>query len=377
MQELTKEQEQLLPIYQKKWSQKFHSLEFDEQKARSFVDFEYRLIGKQPPVKLILDSPLEVQFAINMLKHTKQLKLGSKLGSKLDSELYSKLYSKLDNELGSKLYSKLDNELGSKLYSKLYSELYSKLSRELGSKLDSELGRELGSKLGRKLEYFSQDWWGTTSWYGYLCFYDYVNHELFPEVKLSVFEEYLKHTTNIVYMVSFENIVFISKPPIFVNFNVENSLHCESDAALQFADGWKLYYVDGVNFPEGLFLKAFKSKTITSEEILSVSNAEQKAVLIKKYGFNSIVDCLKEKKLIDKQTKAFNNNSNHPVIYELFEADIGGITAKFLKVEWYEKGKLRQSVLGVPRAIKDALEAVAWTFMMSKEEYTKKLVQEA
>ena len=270
---LTKKERGLIPVYVKKWNDKFFHEEFDEEKAKDFVDWLYGLIGKKPPIKIILDSPWTVQLAINMLNpEVTKSRLGSKLGSKLYSELYSELRSKLSWELG----SKLDSELGSELGSKLYSELYSKLYSELSSKLYSELYSELNDI---KLKYYSFDYYGDTSWFGYLCLYDYVNHVLFPKYTNKIFEKYLELTTTINFLITFEKVAFISKPPAYINFDEKNRLHSTSRAAIEYKDGYKSYYVHGVNFSKELFDKAFIQKNMTSEEILEINNAEQKAII--------------------------------------------------------------------------------------------------
>ena len=73
---LNKEQKKNMEIYQKKWYNTYHSLEFDEEKANTFIDFLYTdILKKDKPVKIILDSPMSCQLAINMLKNSKLKKI--------------------------------------------------------------------------------------------------------------------------------------------------------------------------------------------------------------------------------------------------------------------------------------------------------------
>lgn len=299
---LTEEQEKQIKVYQKKWYDKFHSLEFDEGKAKDFVDFLYKTINKEPPIKIILDSPMACQLAINYLNNKE--------------------------------------------------------------------------KQETKTKYYSIDWWGDTSWYGYLCLYDYLYNVVFQNTKIPMFEEYIEKSTSISSLITFEGIAFISKPPIFINFDENNRLHCKHDSALVFADGWKLNYIHGVLFDDELFEK-YKNNKLTSEEIISLKNAEQKALIIQDYGYEKIFDSLKEKKLIDKQTRLFNKNKDKMVNYELFEFKIDNNNAKMIKVEWFEKDRRRQTVLGVPNNMTDAIEAVAWTCYKTKEEWEEHLIAES
>jgi hypothetical protein len=288
---LTKEQEKLVPIYQKKWYNKFHSLEFDEEKAKEFITFLYKNILKKPmiPKIIICDSPYSMQKAIN--KH-----------------------------------------------------------------FDTN-------------KYYSLDYWGDTSWYGYLAFYDFLYNEVFKEVKIPLFEKYLKLSdSNINALVTFENICFISKPPVFISFDSDNRLHNESDFALYYKDDWGSNYLHGVKIERIIFDK-IKNNTITGNEILNIDNAEVKAVIIQTLGFEYIFNDLKNKKIIDNLTEYFNNEKNKPVEYVLFETEINDVAVNLLKVGWYEKNRFRETVLGIPSNIKKVNMARAWTFGMTEEEY--------
>ena len=121
-------------------------------------------------------------------------------------------------------------------------------------------------------------------------------------------------------------------------------------------------------FEKELFDK-IKNNTITSEEILSLKNSEQRAVIIQTLGYEKIFNSLKNKKLISVKKEYFNNEKSKPVKYELFNVVIDDVDLNMLKVGWYEKGRFRETILGIPKDIVEVDEARAWTFGMSKEEY--------
>ena len=185
--------------------------------------------------------------------------------------------------------------------------------------------------------------------------------------------------SNINFLLTFEKIAFISRPPTYINFNEKNELHQTNDKAVFYADGYGEYFVKGINFDKELFDKVFINKNISSEEIISLSNSEQKAVIIEELGFEKIFSQLNNKTLVDSQIRSFNKKPDRPVNYELYEVGIiESIKSKVLKVEWYEKdGVKRQTILGVPNNMTDAIEAVAWTCYKTKDEWEEKLLWEA
>lgn len=312
--ELTKEQEAKIPLYKKKWHDKFFSLGFDREKAFKFVDWLYSLMDRKPPVKIVLDSPFSVQLAANILY------------SQLSSQLYSQLRSQLD-----------------------YAQI----------------------------RYHPFDIWGDTSWYGYLCFYDFLYNEVFKDVKIPIFEKYLALQGNINFLLTFEKVAFISKPPVFINFDEQNRLHCTNDCAVYYNDGYGLHFVHGVYFEPELFQKFFRQE-FKGKEVLKLENAEQKATIIQEFGFDKIFKSIKNKRIIDSQMRLFNRQKDKPVNYVLYEAEVvKGVKSHVLKLEWYEGERKRQTVLGVPNTIDDAIEAVAWTCHKTKEEWENKLLKEA
>ena len=122
----------------------------------------------------------------------------------------------------------------------------------------------------------------------------------------------------------------------------------------------------------------FVSGTLTPTEIFGLDNAEQKAALIQEIGYEKIMEEIKDAVVVDTQTRCFNKNPDKPVKYELFEYSLANkLPMRCIKVEWWEKNRKRQTVLGVPRTINDAIEAVAWTCHKTREEWEEKLVKEA
>jgi hypothetical protein len=228
------------------------------------------------------------------------------------------------------------------------------------------------------MEYYPIDYWGDTSWYGYLSFYDYLYNELLPDSRIPFFEEYLKHAdSNITTLITFNGIAFISRPPIQIYFDEEDRLHNKHGMSVEYGDGWGLHHIHGVFFSPELFDKAFNRKTLMAKEIMGLKNAEQKAVLIQEFGYEKILSELKDVKKIDTQSRSFNHGDKK-VVYELIEFSIREDTpSRLLQVQWYEKNRKRKTVLGVPNTIRDAIEAVAWTCYKTKEEWLNDLVMEA
>jgi hypothetical protein len=352
---LTPKQEAKIKVYQQKWNDMFFKNEFDEKLSGDMIDWLYYLIKKDRPIKVFLDSPMAVQLAINILKFNKNSQLRSQLHSQLHSQLGSQLGSQLDSQLGSQLRSQLRSQLHSQLRSQLGSQLCSQLYSQLRSQLGSQLCSQLYSQIVKqKLNYYDIDWWVDTSWFGYLAFYDFINHELLSKVKIDIFETYLKFAKSKTYMlISFEGICFVSKPPTFTAFYDDNRLHCTTDYAVAFADGYGQHYLWGVYFSPEDFQKYVKGKKATATEILAIENAEQRASLIKLYGYDYLLDQLPDLTKLDesKEDKA-----------ELYSFTLSN--NKFCILALQDHSTDKKYFLGVPNDMVSAKKALAWSFQL-------------
>jgi len=130
--------------------------------------------------------------------------------------------------------------------------------------------------------------------------------------------------------------------------------------------------IEGVLIPKDLF-KHYQKKTITPEMILKCRNAEVRSILLKNYGYGRLINQFKHK-IIDKDIKKD---------YELVRLYIpknetikdwqGNITRELpedimlIKVKDTSTGTFY--VLRVPLEVKTCLEAIAWTFRMTPDEY--------
>lgn len=110
----------------------------------------------------------------------------------------------------------------------------------------------------------------------WLQFGKYIGAEL-DEVKLKLFTEF---ADNIDGAYCYENLVIIIENPIEVHWK-DQKLHNEKGAAIVYADGLKLYFIEGHKMPAKAILDA---QSITLEDIKSEQNMEVKRILIRLFG---------------------------------------------------------------------------------------------
>lgn len=269
---------------------------------------------------------------------------------------------------------KFDNEKAKNLINWIYTHLL-KLPKPIIIILDSPIGCQLGANLlkddqvwaqvraqvrDQKMEYQSISYYLSIYDYDWLSFYDFF--EKIGIVKSVLFSKYRKLLKcNIFSLIALKNIVFISKPPIFLKRNENNRMHSTDSKAIEFGDGWGVYYVEGIYFKEEKFIRYFKENP-TAKEILEIKNQEQKAVVIKHIGWEKIFESLRLQCISQYITE--NGDENHLFKSEELPINLLKLTDTSTKTKYY---------LGVPSEQIDCLEAIAWTFGISKEEYENRI----
>jgi len=153
-----------------------------------------------------------------------------------------------------------------------------------------------------------------------------------------------------------ENCCFVYLKPLKISFNEQGKLHNAQDSAIEFVDGTKLFYWNGVEVPE---IVVNAPKKIRAKAIDSERNVEVKRVMIERFGLDRYM--IGAKKI---QEDAFG------ILYrQLVPGDEDLYVVKVLNSTPEPDGSQRVYFLRVPPAVKTAREGVAWTFGFREHEY--------
>lgn len=347
IEELTKKQEEVLDAVRDEWVNYLLNLEFDEQKIKLYYDWIYELNGLEKPKIIILESPHScIEFC------------------KKGAGKYNLITVNHPNSLMLGLSRQVSNKVSTKARNHVFDFLGRWVVGRINTLINSRIRSKLNFDRGHTAYIFDLTW---------LSFYDYFDRiGILKSEMFSKNREILK--SSIFFSIRFEGMAVVSRPPVFLNINNNFKLHSKNDYALYFKDGYGFHCVEGVYFEPEFFEMAFKKNAITPEEIMRLKNAEQKAVMIKHFGYEAILSKLKNVKVIDSLKKRWNNTDKE-VTYELVEFNIEDAkdfyrnVVRVVKVEWWEGSNKRRTVLGVPRekSTEDCIGAIGWTFGLNRQ----------
>ena len=152
---------------------------------------------------------------------------------------------------------------------------------QLYSQLDSQLRNQLGS-------HYITVWWGT-----WACYYEYA-HYLGVKFDKTNYELFVKFVASIHSCSPYEKVFIYSNKPTICSWK-GTRLHNESGMAVEYADGWGWYALNGVVMrPEYVLTPPEK---ITPEMVLKEENVDQRRELLRKIGVERMVS---HGKIIDK-----------------------------------------------------------------------------
>ena len=383
---------------------KYHN--FDIEKAKKAIKWNYEKCGFKMPVVLVAENPLEQQYLFNYLNtpqsnlfrkiiyvlnnefieielFNKKCKISSYFIlffnlSLLNNQLDSQLRSQLSSQLSSQLNSQLDSQLDLQLDSQLYSQLYSQLSSQLNSQLNSQLYL-------KNISNYNYNYLFTLNIYSevYYTWFEFVRKEF--NLNLTINDDFQEcfnlHKESGIYSAIFsKEVCVISKYPIEIyqepsQFRLNNIKGNSVVWSNSFAP-LDCYYVNNLNISKELFNK-LSDKLITFEDWIKEPNEEIKSAILsfyqQKFGneflfqflsenlkeFNTFVD-KKEEKYLEGTTKGMNIG-----VYTLFKGIVNNEYIAYVRC--YCPSTDRMFFLGVNPENTNAKDAIASLYQIPKK----------
>jgi len=263
IEELTAEQKAACPLYVEKWiSIGLSTTPTDLEKSKHWITVIHQERNKPvPQYWLFIHSPVRAVHAAFMVNA-----LGDFNDDYQDTELYS------------------DTQTWKFVFDNVYEQL---------SKQFTDLTWNDQTK-ARMLSFLSKAYLDKSSfpqYYDHFCFgaqeaaslsfYDYFIEEcdLHVAKPMSPYIELAKHCG---WWAPYENLVIIQDKPSRIERNERGVLHNENGPAIEYRDGWKLYFLEGYDFPEYVVMDPH---LITVEDIDKESNAEKRRILLERFGY--------------------------------------------------------------------------------------------
>lgn len=148
-------------------------------------------------------------------------------------------------------------------------------------------------------------------------FYDYMFNELGIEVDAKLRELYdmWQETSKLGLIYPLDEVCIVSQKPTVIRLNADNQLHCDGDAALEYAGHgpFKIFALNGVMVDE--YLATTPSGQLDLKYYNKIDNADQKTEFVRKFGVERMLELGKKIDSYDKYNDEWWTKSQ----YELWD----------------------------------------------------------
>ena len=214
--------------------------EIDEVEAKKGIDWLYTQANLPKVEMLLVDSPLGIQYAFHLLKNLDRDKIRNSVRNSVENSVWNSVRNSVENSVGNSVRKE-------------------------------------------KLELYEFNYQNLTD-IGWFSFYDYFyNFNLYDEKtkeNFNIYKNFLK--SGVFFSSCYSDIAIVSRRPKAVRKNNQDRLHSDKLPAIEWRDGYKLYFLNGVEFTEDLWTKVV-SGTMPFEEILAIKDIDQRTQAMK-YG---------------------------------------------------------------------------------------------
>jgi len=156
----------------------------------------------------------------------------------------------------------------------------------------------------------------------------------------------------------YDNLCFVCDHPVKMNLNDRLELHSETEEAIRFADGYKIYSWSGTIVDRYVIERP---ELITIKDIEDEENIEVRRAKMERYGLGRY--------LTDTNATVLQQDEFGTLYQKEGEDQEPILMVKVMNCTAEPDGTYREYFLRVPPDIRTAKAAVAWTFGLSESEY--------
>ena len=338
IEKLTKEQEAMLPVWRDKWIEiGLKTGETDWETFGAYMPICYQKVGLEYPKRVVrVSSPLVGALASSIANRILNSKdksgaVGGAVGDAVRDAVRGAVGDAVDGAVGDAVREAV---------------------RDAKLKWHYWLGGQF---------------WVGGWWYGSPSYISFFTDVCKLELDIDIQERataYRKICESVNYIWANKDFVMVCARPKVISRNINGRLHLETGKAIEYPDGWGLYFLNGVRFDEELFKKV-TSKTMKFEDILAIQDIDQRTQAMR---FGDVKQFLAHTKAEQLDSYIKYRPDNTLVHYSLHKIKSGEIFRTDAYYMVYDCPSTGQTYMSGVEPCKTVAEAMAWK--MSDDNYT-------
>ena len=295
--------------------------EIDEVEAKKGIDWLYTQANLPNVEMLVVDSPLGIQYAFNLLKNTGEEKKENPVSNSVSNSIRKSVLNSIGNFVRNSVWNPIENSIensvSNSVRNSISNSVWNSVRNSVSNSIENSVSNSIENSVeNEKLTLYEFNYQNLTN-IGWFAFYDYFyDFDIYDEKtkeNFNIYKNFLK--SGVFFSACYSDIAIVSRRPIVVRKDDEGRLHSDQQSSIEWRDGYKLFHLDGVELPKDLWERII-SKEMSLSEIMKIEISDQRTVALK-YNPQAII---KEKaKLIHKDDR---NNE----LYLIEDSEINKLT---------------------------------------------------
>jgi len=276
------------------------------------------------------------------------------------------------NQLGYQLLHQLRDQFREQLWGQLSDQLRDQLVQlwdQLWNQLGDQLGRQLMEQLMDQLTYqqltYQLPCYGQHDLY-WLWHYQAVKDILGLDTDVDAGPQ-IEVASSSGWWWPFKSTVILSERPTCLHRDDQHRLHNVSGPAIQYPDGWSVWYIHGVRVPQDIIENP---ESITPQRITDEENVEVRRVMLERYGAGRYLHNIGAK-VLDADVDPLGNQRR--LLRAEFDDDEPLVMTEVVNSTPESDGSKKIYHERVPGSITTLDEAFAWQWDLQVGEYDPKI----
>ena len=348
--DLTQAQRDAIPAYRDAWIAKgLQTGETDWETFDRFMPICYQKIGVPYPTRVVrVSSPLVGAFAASIADLLLQKPLSNNV-----------------------LAGTVRGAVGGVVREAVVEAVGQALREAVGGAVDEAVCEAVGDAVKNRKNLVWHPWLGGQFWVGgwywnvaFVNFFFDVCHLTLSSDLMERALAYRKVCESVNYIWPNRQFVMVCARPSLIARNTRGQLHNPHGYAIRYPDGWGLYYLNGVSFPDDVYHRVI-SGSMRMEEILALPNIDQRTQAIRwaKDGMREFYHVHHGTCLSSYEKR---DGAGRTIRYELWHLPSGELFTKPVAFMLYDcpsaaaRGEQKTYSKGVPVECATVAEAMAW-----------------
>jgi len=362
---LTSSQEKLLQVYREKWlAIGLSTKRIDRKKAKeNFMIFNKLILGnKKQPLIIFMDSPLTAWLATlsmynyfnnqnkNQVRNRVENQVREQVWNRVEEQVWNRVWNRVREQVWNRVREQVRNQLNEQVENQVWNRVEEQVENQVREQVENQVldrvREQVRGQVLDRVENFIYPYLGGQFDSAYFSFYDFCNKVL--KINFQCQEKwncYLR-TSDVGLIYPFKEFCVISEKPTEIKMK-NGVLHNESGAAIQYADDFSIYCLNGIKVSKEIV--ETPAEKLDPYLIVKEKNVEIRREIVRKIGIERICQKLNAK-CIEKKDE-----------YELLLLDLGDNRKRpYLKMRNPSIGTYH--IEGVPPQIKTLEEALNFHF---------------